>query len=429
MDRQRWKWPVATFFCVFGTAQAANGPTVEQVNQALRETARYVSEVLITDSGAGLSDYHIRTSSWDEYETHWHTGQLICALVEAYEATGDKRMLDAAEKAGNWWVSTEYQSPHPFAGLVDAAHGNRLGRLINWTTISDGTPGLFRLSEVTGNATYADAATRSGRWLWENTRVPDTVEGGEGLFYNLFDPKTGEVLRDWNAHIRGIERDPAKVDQEGPSPVTEVARPNIEGFLFADMCQHTREEVWCERFLEQADHALSRQHPNGLWMDFEPNDLKTGSVHPRFNIWNAEALVEAYKIAGDRKYIEGAAKTARFFRDATESDGTIYYRSYIDGPPERTGITGSAVAFSGLLMIELKRADFDEFDEAIDRAARWIVTNRFSSDHPDPNLAGAVINTRTKVRGRGIQLINRDVGTTFGIRFLAAYAELLESRE
>ncbi|MGF1544431.1 MAG: hypothetical protein ACFB00_08035 [Parvularculaceae bacterium] len=402
-------------------AETAETPQRAAAAKALAEVSAYASSILMNDDGSGRSDYNLVASEWLIYETHWHTGQLIYGLVEAGAVLDAPGLIAAARRAGDWWAGTEFREPHPFAGLVNAKHGDRLGRLINWTTISDGAPGLFRLSEATGDAKYADAATRSGVWLWDNTRVPDTVKGGEGLFYNLFDPKTGVVLTDWNAHVRGGERDAARVAAEGPSPVEEVARPNIEGFLFADMCAHLDEKVWCDRFLEQASHALARQDDNGLWMDFEPNDRKSGRVHPRFNIWNAEALLKAFEISGERKYLEGAAKTARFYRDAATKDGAIFYRTFVDQPAARTGVTGSAVAFNGVLMLGLRRHGLDEFDDAIKTAVDWILANRFSTDHPDPNLAGAVVNTRLKVRKSGVRYINRDVGSTFAMRFLADY--------
>ena len=57
----------------------------------------------------------------------------------------------------------------------------------------------------------------------------------------------------------------------------------------------------------------------------------------------------------------------------------------------------------------------------IDLSLDWILKNRFSVDHPDPNLAGAVMNTRLRNRHGKLWFVNRDIGTSFGIRFLAAY--------
>ncbi len=47
--------------------------------------------------------------------------------------------------------------------------------------------------------------------------------------------------------------------------------------------------------------------------------------------------------------------------------------------------------------------------------------NRFSTEHPDPNLRGAVVNTRMRFRKGEMWMTQRDVGTSFGLRFLSIY--------
>jgi hypothetical protein len=93
----------------------------------------------------------------------------------------------------------------------------------------------------------------------------------------------------------------------------------------------------------------------------------------------------------------------------------------VNGDVNRNSICGSAVAFAGIIWLRLESYGIYEFGENIDLALDWILKNRFSSDHPDPNLAGAVINTRLRNRHGKLWFVNRDVGTSFGIRFLAAY--------
>lgn len=398
------------------------------VRQALEEIAAYAGGVLLTEEGRGRADYHIVTGQWVNYEDHWHTGQLVWGLIEAGQVLGRTDMIDKARRGGDWWVSTEFPAGHPLAGLVAAAHGDRLGELINWTTISDGTPGLFALSRLTGDLRYADTATRSGRWLWDNSRVPDDVPGGEWLFYNIINPATGMVYRDWDVHTQGKVRDPERAARE-VVPVTRVARPNIEGFLFQDMCRHTGERVWCQRFLAQADSVLARQHHSGLWLQFEPNVEDGSQIHPRFNVWNAEALLQAYEISGERKYLEGAARTARWAQKVMQRDGTLFYRTAIDGTTNRAEVTGSAVAFNGILMLRLKDYGYAEFAPTVDTFADWLIRNRFASDHPDPNLAGAVVNTRQAIRGGRLELENRDVGSTFALRFLSLYLRDLRGED
>ena len=47
--------------------------------------------------------------------------------------------------------------------------------------------------------------------------------------------------------------------------------------------------------------------------------------------------------------------------------------------------------------------------------------SRYSRHHPDPNLAGGVVNLRMRGKGQGLSVVQRDLGTSFALRFLAAY--------
>lgn len=415
----RRAFAVALALAVLPVAALAE-PREKAVEVALTDLADHAADVLMTKEGRGRADYDMVAVRWHSYEDHWHTGQLVWALLEAGAVLDRPDLVAAAKRGGDWWVSTEYPAGHPLAGLVAAAHGDRLGDLVNWTTIADGTPGLFALTRATGDPRYADTATRSGRWLWAHTRVPEGTAGGKGLFYNIIDPATGAVWRDWDVHTQGPFRDAAQA-ASAPAPVTRTARPNIEGFLFHDMCRHTGEQVWCARFIAQADALLARQHTSGLWLEFEPNESDGSQIHPRFNIWNAEALLQAYEVSRDRKYLEGAARTARWAQKVMQKDGTLFYRTSIDGMSNRAEVTGSAVAFNGLLMLRLRDYGYTEFGPTIEIFADWLLANRYAADHPDRNLAGAVIDTRLKLAGGKVALLNRDVGSTFALRFLALY--------
>lgn len=402
-------------------------PREAALAQGLRDIASSSVAVLIAPDGKVQAEYDLETRTFSDYEPAWHTGQMILGLVEAASALGDPSLLVPARRAGEWWLAQEFQPPHPFAGLINAWHGGPLGALVNWTTISDGTPGLFALSRATGDARYGEAASRAGEWLWARTRVPADVPGGEGLFYNIFDPERGVVLNDWNPHRQGTRYDPREALRVGPPPVHEVARPNIEGFLFADICRFRREPLWCGRFLAQARAALKRQTPDGLWMEFEPNDAVSGRVHPRFNLWNAEALLEAHALSGNHAFLEAAARTARFYQRASAPDGGIAYTLFRDGRADPAqGIAGSAVAFYGLLMLRLKDHGYSEFDADIARAADWLLANRYRADHPDVTLRGAIPDTRVR-KGRGT--VQRDLGASFSMRFLALYLRDLRGED
>lgn len=380
-----------------------NAPVSQSaIRRALIETADAIDHVLLDEHGRAKGDYYWREGQWSPYEVAWHTGQAIEALLAAHAVTGDPRYLARARQAGDYWVSLEIKDG-PFKGMINAAHGDRLGELINFTTVGNGTPGLFRLSKVTGDPKYADVASAAIIWLARNMQVPDHP----GLFYNILDPATGSIWTDKSPHH----------DTKTPL-VTQVARPNIEGSPFLDACRHTDEQWLCDAHFDLATRTAQRQSPNGMWMEFEPNDPVTGAIHPRFNSWNAEALLRSWKVERKDLWLEASLKTARASTAMIGKDGSFDY----DRRGETTsGVspTGSASAFAGLLWLELRRAGYTEFDAEIHRVARWLVANRYPADHPDPNLRGLVVERRIKRDA----VIQRDLGNFFAARFFESYLE------
>ncbi len=378
------------------------------IEKALREGAIYTEKVLLDKNGKARGDYDWLTGTWHEYEAMWHTGQLIWGLLEAYEVLEDKKILKVAEKAGNWWVAQQFTDKNSkLFGMVNAIHGGEIPDLINFTTVADGTPALFLLSKFTKNPKYAQTATEAGKWLLENTQTPQ-----KGLYYNFID-KQGNVLKDKSPHKQ----------HEGKEITLQmVARPNVEGFLFLDMYRFTQKESYKKTFLEQCDFLIENQSENGFWMNFEPNNPETGQIHPRFNIWNAEALLEAYQLTKEDKYLQSALRTAQAMAKIQRKNGIIYYQHFADGRYRENSITGSAISFAGVLWLKLYNLGYKDFQKNIDLSLQWVLKNRFLTTHPDKNLAGGFFETRSTIKDNNQVVINvRDIATAFALRFLADY--------
>lgn len=373
-----------------------------EVKSALAEITDRIDLTLLDDAGKARGDYDWQSGIWSEYEAAWHTGQAIEGLLWGYRIVGDPRYLKRAKQAGDYWISLQLNDG-PFAGMINAAHGGRLGRLINFTTVGNGTPGLFHLSRVTGDPRYANVAARAIGWLAENTKVP-----GEQLYYNILDPETGTIWTDRSPH-----------HDAAAATLTQVARPNIEGSPFLDACLHLQREKLCAAHDRLALATAKRQGAGGLWMEFEPNNPADGTIHPRFNIWNAEAMLRQWRRTKDRRYLDSALATARAHARMMRPDGGFDYAQNISGKSGSTSPTGSATAFAGILWLALRAEDITEFDPQIHAAARWLIANRYPADHPDPNLRGLVIERRIK----GGAVLQRDLGNFFAARFLAQYAE------
>ena len=390
---------------------AAVGPSREQVLEALNSAARYATTVLIDEDGKSRCDYNMTEGKWYPYEEPWHTGQLILGLVQAYRTTGEQSYLETAVKAGNWWLGLEIKGDPRFEGMVGATHGDTIGNDdIVFATVSDGTHGLFELSKQTGDPRYADLATSSAKWMYKNMYYPE-----KGVCYDLVNLKTAQVQKEYSQ----FHSDKQKQD------LFDVSRPNTEGSLFKDAYEWCGDESLRDAHVLLCDALVKYQDKkSGMWMQFTPNHKEEGGYHPRFNLWYAESLLECYDMTGDEKYLKAAVRTARTYAKAQKEDGTMYYDNYINGRPSDKGsICGSEVAFAGIVWLRLVGYGYTEFQDHVDRSASWLVKNRFSDNHPDSNLRGAVINTRMRFKKGKVWLTQRDVGTSFALRFLSDYLD------
>ena len=399
-------------FCLAGCATRAEKKEIQSdpVLQAILECGKYASDVLLDEEGKSRCDYNMTLGKWFPYEEPWHTGQLIYGLVRAYEVTGEKSLLDAAVRAGEWWLTLEIKDDARFKGMIASVHGDTVGNdHLVFATTTDGTHGLYELTRVTGDRRYADLATSAILWLYEHT-----YDAENGVCYDMVDLHTGEVLKTGSPFH-------ADVQEQG---LFDVSRPNTEGSPFKDAFEYGGDERLREAEIRLCDALVEYQDPvSGMWMQFSPNHAAAGSFHPRFNIWYAESLLDAFDMTGDRRYLEAAALTMRTYSGVQRADGTMFYDNYIDGKPSDKGsVCGSEVAFAGIVWMRLAEDyGYPEFKDNYERSASWLLLNRYAADHPDPNLRGAVVNTRMRTKKGRVWLTQRDVGTSFALRFLSDY--------
>lgn len=397
-------------FVLFGLTGFSQKPilTSEQVLEAINSGAHYASTTILDEEYKSRCDYNMTEGKWYEYEIPWHTGQIIYALIESSRVTGNQNYLDIAKKSGDFWISMEIKDHPKLKGMLAAKHGDHAGEAIVFATVSDGTAGIYKLSEVTKDKKYAEVATKAGKWMYKNMYIEE-----EGLCYDNIDPVSGEVMKG-NSPFWPNKKDIG---------INDVARPNNEGSLFLDMYKFTGDEKYKKAFINLCESLIKYQGEEGLWMDFMPNFKEEGSYHPRFNLWYAESLIDGYELTNDKRYLEAAVKCARVYANAQESTGTIYYKNYIDGKkPNQNSVCGSSSSFSGIIWIRLaEHGAGEEFLTNIEKSADWVYRNRFSNDHPDPNLRGAYLNTRLRNKKGKKWLVNRDVGTSMGLRFMTSY--------
>lgn len=396
-------------FCLIFTS-STGGAQVKQedLTIAINQAAGYIAKVLLDKEGKSKCDYNLTEGKWYEYEVPWHTGQAVYALLAAYKQTKNTAYLDAAKRGGDYWIGLEIKDHPKLKGMVAAKHGDVLGEdFIVFATVSDGTPGIYELSRVTKDPKYAKVATSAASWMLDNMYYAK-----EGVSYDNIDAKTGEVLK---------EKSPFWKDKPNQK-LFDVSRPNTEGWLFMDAYEFSGEKKFKDAYINLCNSLVEKQGKEGVWMQFMPNFVEAQTFHPRFSLWYAESLVKGYELTKDKKYLDAAANTARTFAKAQQKDGTIFYDNYINGKePDKGSATGSAVALAGILWMQLSGYGYKEFEANIEKSATWLVNNRFDINHPDPNLRGAVLETRTRFRKGKVWLVNRDIGTSFGVRFLVDY--------
>jgi len=379
-----------------------------EILTTMKTASDYAVNVLLDENGKSRCDYNLIAGVWQDYEPPWHTGQVIYALTRAFDVTKNKAYLTAAKKAGDWWVGLEIKDNPKLNGMVRSVHQAGIHYIV-FATMTDGSAGLFRLQRLTGIEKYAQVPTRAGEWMLANMYEPESR-----MFYDAVDPETGEVMKQWSPFW------PNKKQQT----LNDVARPNNEGSLFKDMYLYTKNEKYKKVFLDLCESLVEKQGKEGLWMDFMPNDKQRGYFHPRFNIWYAESLLEGYDLSGDKRFLDAALKTARFYTKYQQKNGAFYYRNYLDGSADRYSVSGSTTAFAGILWLRLQKLGVgDEFQKNIQHSLSWILNNQYPPDHPDKNLAGGILEIRSKSKKNKLEITNRDIATSFAIRFLADYYE------
>jgi len=154
-----------------GICQGPQKPSDPDILNAITSCATYLSDVLLDDQGKSRCDYQMLEGKWYDYEPPWHTGQIVYALVEAYNVTKNDKFLRAARRGGDWWTSLQIKEHPTLSGMVRAIHGDGLDYIV-FATVSDGTAGLYRLFEATGEKRYAEVQRQQGSGCWQTCTSP-----------------------------------------------------------------------------------------------------------------------------------------------------------------------------------------------------------------------------------------------------------------
>lgn len=373
--------------------------TRERLIESLKAASQQASQGLLSVEGQAKGDFYFRDQKWVSYEAAWHTGQLILALSEVMKLVPDERLIQAAMKANHWWKGLEI-TQGPLQGFVYADHGDELSGIALFATVSDGTPGIFKFADAEAQRVALQAA----EFLLSHNRGTQP-----GFYFDAIDLKTGQIFR--NAPV--------------PPALVTLERINIEGSLFLDAYYFSKEEKFRTAFLEQCEATVAHQDADGLWMSMSPNDKQSGYVHPRFNMWNAEALLRCFDEFKDRKFLTAAKKTADFYAERQRKDGLLALAPQLGEEMEKDLYSSSGLALTGIVWIGIEeRTQTPTYRANLEKAAAWILMHQYPNDYAIEDLKGAYKDL--KFRKGKKEILNRDLGTIFGLRFLSAYLTLLQ---
>ena len=130
----------------------------------------------------------------------FNTGQILFGLCRAFEETGEERYREAARRAAAWLVSVQhpegYWDRHDYNGVV-----HTYAARVAWA--------LVRASEVTGEASFAEAGRSNLRWVARQGRP-------NGWFAHCgFEPDDDPFLHTIAYTVRGLLEGGLALDDEG----------------------------------------------------------------------------------------------------------------------------------------------------------------------------------------------------------------------
>jgi hypothetical protein len=288
-------------------------------------------------------------------------------------------------------------------GYLYAPHGGSWPDHIVTATVTDGAPGVYEYFLRTKDPEVIEVFDSIAKWMLASLWVWD-----EEMLYDFVDLRTGKVF--------GTRRD--------IYDIRNVARPNIEGSFFRLAWKLTGKKRYRDAFESQCKITLSKQNKNGLYMEFEPNIARTGYVHPRFNLWYAEALLECQEEFGEARYLKAAKRTLDYYAKHTDSAGRVLFPDKKGRISAKDMESGSAFAFSALLMLEISKREKQPelYAREIAAIASWLLATQLSPEEGwDPVLSGAYRDIKKSEENS----VYRDLGTIFSVRFLAAYRKTL----
>lgn len=232
-----------------------------------------------TADGGVARHYHLVNGWGASYpET---TGYIVPTLFACADRTGDRILVERGRRMLDWLVSIQFPEGGFQGGMIDQ---------------SPVVPVTFNTGQILIG--LADGARRYGQPYLEPMRR----------------------AADWLASTQdadGIWRD-------HPTPFAKPGEKTYETHVAWGLMEAVRVEGrpdWRLAALRNVDAALEKQHDNG-WFE---HCCLTDPKHPLTHTlgYALRGVVEAWRLSGEKRYLEGALRTANGLLGAQRADGAL----------------------------------------------------------------------------------------------------------
>jgi hypothetical protein len=209
------------------------------------------------------------------------TGYIVPTLFECADRTGDRKLVERGRRMLDWLVSIQFPEGGFQGGMIDQ---------------SPVIPVTFNTGQILIG--LADGARRYGEPYLEPMRR----------------------AADWLA----ATQDSDGIWRDHPTPFAKPGEKTYETHVAWGLMEAVRVEdrsEWRTAALRNVDAALEKQHANG-WFE---HCCLTDPTHPLTHTlgYALRGVVEAWRLSGDDRYLEGALRTAHGLMGAQRADGAL----------------------------------------------------------------------------------------------------------
>ena len=348
--------------------------------------------------GAIKGEYWAATGKWSDFCPVWHTGQAVCALVQASDVLAQGKLLDAAQYSAYFILRQQITNPNDeHYGMILAYEDGPYW--VGTSSILECLIGLLDLHTATEEQRYLKACDDALEWI-----VRRMYLRGEGLFHNEYLSDRNEIAE------KGVGMNP---------------RPLADDAMFLRVGRLCAKQQYVDVFYETLARLPKDEDPPGNWMMYVPCSVEWNTIHPRHAYWWGNPFIDAYLETKEQRYLDAAIRSGQWYISAQRTDGGLFRSTSREFRTDCFGHATSGIACAAKLWARLWQVTGDDrWIEPTRRALEFCLMMQVTSAR-DKNLQGIIIEKILPPDGTDASLIHiRDLGTIF---YIQAVCEILRS--